>query len=453
MKGRITVLHGVNFDVLGRRPATHYGGLTLKALELQIKRYADELGFAVVCTQTNHERSTAGAPQFDRRGPDPQPGRVDALFVGDPRRARGGALPAVEVHLSTVDEREEWRRVSVIRDLCIGAVQARGPRVPRRARAAAGAPGRVSARTTRWPSCLRERELDCLLVSKLVNVRYLTGFTGTNGACVVARDERLFLTDSRYIEQAKQQVPDFELLEASRELLGDLAARLRGPRRLRRRVLERDGHRLLAEERARGCRARRRPVGSWRAYEQSRTTAELAAMRAATALADAAYEQLREAASPAAPSARWRAGSRGSWRTTAPTRSRSRRSSPAAATGAAARRSRDVEIRARHAGGGGPGRTAGRLPAPTARARWPRARWPSAPLAAYEAVRSAQAAALEEAAPGRSAGRSTPHAREASRSSSGSASTTASATGSGSRCTRGRGWPPPPTASSRPATW
>jgi 3-dehydroquinate dehydratase-2 len=37
------------------------------------------------------------------------------------------ALPAVEVHLSAVDEREEWRRVSVIRDLCIATVQGKGP--------------------------------------------------------------------------------------------------------------------------------------------------------------------------------------------------------------------------------------------------------------------------------------------------------------------------------------
>ena len=74
-------------------------------------------------------------------------------------------------------------------------------------------------------------------------MRYLTGFTGTNGACVVTRDERLFLTDFRYVERAKQQVPEFELLEASRELLGDLAARLRGPRRVRRRPRERQGAR------------------------------------------------------------------------------------------------------------------------------------------------------------------------------------------------------------------
>ena len=75
---------------------------------------------------------------------------------------------------------------------------------------------------------LRERELDSLLVTELVNVRYLTGFTGTNGACVLTPEERLFLTDFRYVEQAAEQVTGFELLPAARDLAGDLAARLPG---------------------------------------------------------------------------------------------------------------------------------------------------------------------------------------------------------------------------------
>ena len=70
------------------------------------------------------------------------------------------------------------------------------------------------SRADRLVTLLDERELDCLLVTDLVNVRYLTGFSGSNGAGVVTRDERLFLTDSRYVEQAKQQVTEFERLAA-----------------------------------------------------------------------------------------------------------------------------------------------------------------------------------------------------------------------------------------------
>jgi Xaa-Pro aminopeptidase len=86
----------------------------------------------------------------------------------------------------------------------------------------------VSAgRGDRLVELLRERELDALLVTDLVDVRWLTGFSGTNGAALVSAQERLFLTDFRYTEQAAGQVGDgFEVVCAGRDLLGELAARL-----------------------------------------------------------------------------------------------------------------------------------------------------------------------------------------------------------------------------------
>jgi Xaa-Pro aminopeptidase len=85
-----------------------------------------------------------------------------------------------------------------------------------------------SARADRALEAMRERELDCLLVTNLVNVRWLTGFTGTNGACVISRDERVFLTDFRYVEQAQAQVPDYERVTAGQNMVADIAGRLRG---------------------------------------------------------------------------------------------------------------------------------------------------------------------------------------------------------------------------------
>jgi 3-dehydroquinate dehydratase-2 len=125
---RVEVMHGVNFDVLGRRPAAHYGGLTLEQLEVQIKRFGDELGLAVAFSQTNQEGQFCEAlHDTTAAGLILNPGAWthyswairDALEIAD--------LPAVEVHLSAVDEREEWRRVSVIRDLCLATVQGKGP--------------------------------------------------------------------------------------------------------------------------------------------------------------------------------------------------------------------------------------------------------------------------------------------------------------------------------------
>jgi Xaa-Pro aminopeptidase len=85
-----------------------------------------------------------------------------------------------------------------------------------------------SARADGVVERLRERELDWLLVTDLVNVRYLSGFTGTNGMCVVGPQERLFLTDFRYVERAQAEVPDFERLRGKQDLLGDAAERLGG---------------------------------------------------------------------------------------------------------------------------------------------------------------------------------------------------------------------------------
>ena len=149
------------------------------------------------------------------------------------------------------------------------------------------------SRADRLTALLEERELDSLLVTNLVNVRYLTGFTGTNGACVVARHERLFLTDSRYVEQAKQEVTEFERLEASRELLGDLAKRLSGRAGFDDAHVSVKAHRLLGEKAADGVELV--PAGGL--VERLRAVKdeeELAAMRAAAAVADRAYERLRE---------------------------------------------------------------------------------------------------------------------------------------------------------------
>jgi Xaa-Pro aminopeptidase len=140
---------------------------------------------------------------------------------------------------------------------------------------------------------LEERELDSLLVSNLVNVRYLTGFTGTNGACVVTREERLFLTDSRYVEQAKQQVTEFELLAASRELLGDLAGRLVGRAGFDDAYLSVKAHGSLSSKAPEGVEL----VAAGGLVEQLRAIkddSELAAIRSATELADGAYARVRE---------------------------------------------------------------------------------------------------------------------------------------------------------------
>jgi Xaa-Pro aminopeptidase len=83
------------------------------------------------------------------------------------------------------------------------------------------------SRADRLAELVAERELDQHFVSDLVNVRYLTGFTGTNGACLVGAEERIFFTDFRYTERAEREVgEEWERPEAERELVPQIAVRM-----------------------------------------------------------------------------------------------------------------------------------------------------------------------------------------------------------------------------------
>jgi 3-dehydroquinate dehydratase-2 len=127
---RVEVIHGVNFDVLERRDPALYGGLSLIQLEGRIHDFGRELGLELSFSQTNHEGEFC---ELLHRAPEMADGLIlnpgawthysyairDALDVS--------GLPAIEVHLSAIDEREDWRARSVIRDLCVGVVSGRGP--------------------------------------------------------------------------------------------------------------------------------------------------------------------------------------------------------------------------------------------------------------------------------------------------------------------------------------
>ena len=73
------------------------------------------------------------------------------------------------------------------------------------------------SRADRVAARLGEREADLLLVTDLVNIRYLTGFTGTSAVAVVGQDTRRFVTDFRYVERAKAEVREFEVERAPQE--------------------------------------------------------------------------------------------------------------------------------------------------------------------------------------------------------------------------------------------
>jgi 3-dehydroquinate dehydratase-2 len=127
---RVAVLHGVNFDVLERRDPDVYGGFSLFELERRIEGWARELGLETLFFQTNAEGEFA---EYLHRVPE----LADAALINAGAwthysRAIADALalagvPAVEVHLSDVESREEWRRVSVFDGLVIEKVSGKGP--------------------------------------------------------------------------------------------------------------------------------------------------------------------------------------------------------------------------------------------------------------------------------------------------------------------------------------
>ena len=123
-------MHGVNLDQLGRRNPDHYGGLNFDRLEQRDRRVRRVSSASTRASSRRTPRasssSTCTGSEDMRRRHHRQSRRLDPLLVRDPRRARDRGAAAVEVHLSDVDAREEFRRVSVVRDLCIATVSGQG---------------------------------------------------------------------------------------------------------------------------------------------------------------------------------------------------------------------------------------------------------------------------------------------------------------------------------------
>jgi 3-dehydroquinate dehydratase II len=126
---RIQVMHGVNLDVLGRRDPEHYGTLTLRELETRVSEMGGELGLQLRFFQSNFEGEfVEELHRLDglADGVLLNPGAWTHYAWAIRDALEIAALPSVEVHLSNVDQREEWRRTSVIGDLCLTRIAGKG---------------------------------------------------------------------------------------------------------------------------------------------------------------------------------------------------------------------------------------------------------------------------------------------------------------------------------------
>ena len=122
-------MHGVNLDQLGRRDPAHYGGMTYDGLERRIDDFARTLGLIPRFFHSNHEGEFV--EHLHRLegladGVILNPGAWTHYAWAIRDALELTQLPAVEVHLSDVANREAFRRVSVIRDVCVATVSGQG---------------------------------------------------------------------------------------------------------------------------------------------------------------------------------------------------------------------------------------------------------------------------------------------------------------------------------------
>jgi 3-dehydroquinate dehydratase-2 len=122
---KVLVIHGPNLNLLGQREPEVYGALTLSRINAEMEKLARELGVEIEFFQSNHEGALVEAIQeaLDR---------VEAIIINPAAYTHTSvalrdallavSLPAVEVHLSNVHRREEFRHRSLIADVAVGQV-------------------------------------------------------------------------------------------------------------------------------------------------------------------------------------------------------------------------------------------------------------------------------------------------------------------------------------------
>jgi 3-dehydroquinate dehydratase II len=127
---QVVVLNGANLNALAERDPALYGGMAYSELETRIYQWAKELGCSVRCVQTNHEGDFIDTCHEARGWADGvivNPGAWTHYSYAIRDALELFTVPVVEVHLSDIGAREDWRRVSVIEDVVDHRVIGRGP--------------------------------------------------------------------------------------------------------------------------------------------------------------------------------------------------------------------------------------------------------------------------------------------------------------------------------------
>ena len=126
----ILVINGPNLNMLGIREPALYGALTYEALCKKIQDYCDEKGVEVSFYQSNHEGALVDRIQqayFDKAdGIVINPGAYTHTSIALLDAVKSVSIPTVEVHISKVEQREDFRQVSYIRAACVATITGKG---------------------------------------------------------------------------------------------------------------------------------------------------------------------------------------------------------------------------------------------------------------------------------------------------------------------------------------
>jgi 3-dehydroquinate dehydratase II len=126
---RILIINGPNLNLLGTREPDVYGDLTLDGLDDQIKQYCSERNIKSTFFQSNHEGFIIDFLHDNRNKADGiviNPGALTHYSYALRDALASVALPAVEIHISDIYNREEFRKKSVTKDVCIHQISGQG---------------------------------------------------------------------------------------------------------------------------------------------------------------------------------------------------------------------------------------------------------------------------------------------------------------------------------------